>query len=143
MFVSFCAWAQDDDVVFIEPVSADTLTTDAQPVGGWDALLKKLEAKICQGDTVGKKHEIEFWPIQVSISKSGVVTEVTYINHATGPIHRLIGEELKKIMWEPAKNRGVATPSRFEIWKSIYVNKRVMKARRREYIQSVKTNWER
>jgi hypothetical protein len=140
--ISFSAFAQDDDVVFIEPISADTLTTEAQPVGGWKPFLKMLEAKFSQGDTLGKKYRYELWPIQVTVSKSGVVEEVSFINHATSPIHRIVAEELKQVAWEPAQRRGVETSTRFEIWESIYINKRVIKARTREYLESRKSKQE-
>jgi hypothetical protein len=117
-----------EDVVFVEQEVLDTITKPAQPIIGYAALSKLIEAQVSEGDTLGKKYRVELWSLGIKISKSGAVDSAfVRINHASCGIHRRIAAELMETVWEPAREKGVAVAWEGEIYERIYVNRRVLK----------------
>lgn len=120
--------AQEVDVVFFEPQALDTITKPARPTDGYPALLKMLERRLAEGDTLGKKYRVDLWSLGIKVGKSGVVDSAyVRINHAACPIHRKIAAELKSTVWEPAQVKGIAVSWEGEIYEALYVNRRVLK----------------
>lgn len=114
--------------VFFEPQAIDTITRPAQPARGYPALVKLLESRLSEGDTLGKRYRVELWCLGIKISRSGLIdTAYVRINHVACPIHRKIAAELQSTVWEPALKKGIAVNWEGEIYEAVYVNRRVLK----------------
>jgi hypothetical protein len=123
------AFAQDEElIVFEEPVDTDTLTTRAEPIGGYSLLLKHLEKKINGGDTLGKAFPLHLYNVRFYVNARGVV-DSTYIgvNHSACPVHDRIAAELRHTKWHPAKDHGTPVRSYVELRGHIQVYKSVLK----------------
>ena len=134
IILAFClitadAVTQDSDtVLFTEEIAADTLSTEAEPVGGYKRLLQFLEQKVSAGDTIGKKTSIPLYAIRFHINeKGGVDTAYVNIPHAACSIHKMIAEELRKTRWLPAKERGRPVPYEANLSGRIQLTKAVQK----------------
>ena len=120
--------AQEVEAIFSEPQARDTITSPARPIDGYPALLKLLERRLAEGDTLGKKYRVDLWSLGIKVGRSGVVDSAyVRINHAACPIHRKIAAELKSTVWEPAQEKGIAVSWEGEIYEALYVNRRVLK----------------
>lgn len=123
------AMGQDSDIAsFTERVDADTSTSEAEPVGGYNQLLQFLERNISAGDTIGKKSSIPLYAIRFRIDKKGAVdTAYVSIPHAACSVHKIIAKELLRTKWLPAKERGQPVPYESNLFGRIQVTKSVQK----------------
>jgi hypothetical protein len=106
--LSFSVFAQDaDSVVFLDPVEVDTSNIEAEPVGGYDKLMKFLAETISEGDTVGDKFLIPLYAVRFRVNKRGHVDSAwVSIPHAACPIHYRVAKELLRTRWIPARENG-------------------------------------
>lgn len=119
---------QEEPILFEDPTDTDTLTTRAEPIGGYKALLKHLESRINAGDIVGRKFSLHLYNVRFRVNKLGIV-DSTYIgvNHSACPIHDKIATELTQTKWHAAKDRGNPANSYEELYGHIQVTKTVLK----------------
>src|SRR5688572_3437694 len=108
---------QEEPIFFEDPVDTDTLTTRAEPIGGYKGLLKHLQSQINAGDTVGKKFSLHLFNVRFRVNKLGIV-DSTYIgvNHSACPVHDWLAAELRQTKWHPAKERGKPVNSNQELY---------------------------
>lgn len=117
-----------EPILFEDPVDTDTLTTRAEPIGGYKGLLKHLQSQINAGDTVGKKFSLHLYNVRFRVNKLGVI-DSTYIgvNHSACPVHDRLAAELRQTKWHPAKERGKAVNSYEELYGHIQLTKNVLR----------------
>lgn len=119
---------REEHIVFDEPIDTDTLTTRAEPMGGYKALLKHLEWKISDGDTVGRKFSLHLYNVRFKVNRRGMV-DSTYIgvNHSACPVHDKLAAELRQTKWRPAKERCKPVNSHEELYGHIQLTKNVLR----------------
>ena len=116
-----------DTIIFLEPIEIDSSNAEAEPIGGYDQLVKLLEQKIAGADTTGRKYLIGIWPVRFRVSEKGVVDSTSLINHVACGIHRVVAKELLKTRWSPATEHGKPVAYWRELHSRIRVTKKVLK----------------
>ncbi len=132
MLIANAAYAQIilEDYVFDEPEEEPIKELEyPEPLVGYKALLKSLQDKISNGDTLGKKHAIDLWGIQFRVNQRGKI-DSTYIWAKFGncPIHQEVVKLLKETQWYPTTKEGKPISSKYGLYGYyLYFNKNVLK----------------
>lgn len=128
-FLNALAQNEDETLTFDDLIVNDTLTTLAEPVGGYTMLLQFIEKTINEGDTVGKKYPRHLYNVRFRVNSLGAV-DSTYIgvNHSACPLHRKIASIIMhQTKWVAAKERGKPINSHVELIGRVYFTKHVLK----------------
>jgi hypothetical protein len=121
------AVSQEEEVVFDDPPE-EPIPRDrryAEPVGGYDSLLRFLEAKIAGVDSTGEKFRFVINHLQCFISPLGKVDSTYIINHMSSPLLREVAKYVAETKWYPAVKGGKRINDRVDLGHWLYFNKSV------------------
>lgn len=122
---------EEESVIFDELIVNDTLTALAEPVGGYNALMRYIETTINEGDTVHNKFSLHLYNVGFKVNRLGIV-DSTYIrvNHSACPLHKKIASIIRQTAWVAAKEHGRPIDSYIQLSGTLYFSKRILKKNR-------------
>jgi hypothetical protein len=97
------------------------------PLIGKDSLVRFMEDRISNGDTIGRKYFIRTSGIMLLINADGILDSAYVINHMVCPLHRELLKHLEEVRWSPARRNGQPIRFNHDIHYALSFTKSVLK----------------